>query len=96
MRCTNILLLASTASAFSFPDVSAVTSLFARKDGGNGKCPSVWTQVSAELTSKFLTGGQCNPDARAAIRAIFHDCGGMDLDILLYAHANFTKLGKHL
>lgn len=36
----------------------------------------MWNDISKELTSKFLTGGQCNPDARAAIRLIFHDCGG--------------------
>ncbi|KAL5377489.1 hypothetical protein DPSP01_009826 [Paraphaeosphaeria sporulosa] len=43
--------------------------------GGNGQCPAVWTSISKELTQKFLTGGQCNPDARAAIRLVFHDCG---------------------
>ncbi|KAF1970660.1 heme peroxidase [Bimuria novae-zelandiae CBS 107.79] len=42
---------------------------------GDGKCPAVWTTISRELTQKFLTGGECNPDARAAIRLVFHDCG---------------------
>jgi hypothetical protein len=36
----------------------------------------VWNDISKELTQKFLSGGQCNQDARAAIRLIFHDCGG--------------------
>ncbi|KAF2681444.1 class II peroxidase [Lentithecium fluviatile CBS 122367] len=86
MRLSNVVLFASTATALSFPDASVITSLFARKDGssgsgsgssgsGSGKCPAVWTSISKELTKKFLTRGECNPDARAAIRLIFHDCG---------------------
>lgn len=81
MHPSSILFFASSAAAFSLPDVSAILPLFARhstdlsaRDGGSS-CPSVWNDVSKELTSKFLTGGQCNPDARAAIRLIFHDCG---------------------
>ena len=92
MHFFTLALLASTASALSFPDASIVTGLFARKNGddgntsgsgsgsgsggGSGKCPAVWTSISKQLTAKFLSGGQCNPDARAAIRLIFHDCGG--------------------
>ncbi|KAF2111446.1 heme peroxidase [Lophiotrema nucula] len=75
MRLTSVLLLASSASAISFPDLTPVTNLFARKDGGSGKCPAVWSSISKELTANFVTGGQCNPLARAAIREIFHDCG---------------------
>ncbi|KAF2100252.1 heme peroxidase [Rhizodiscina lignyota] len=41
-------------------------------------CPAVWTQVSSHLTGMFLSNGQCNDDARAAIRAAFHDCGTWD------------------
>ncbi|KAF2189039.1 class II peroxidase [Zopfia rhizophila CBS 207.26] len=81
MHFTNILLLVSTASAFSFPslprslpDASAVTDLFRRKDGDN-KCPAIWSTISKDLTAMFLGNGQCNDDARAAIRAVFHDCG---------------------
>lgn len=79
MHLTNILLLASSAAAISLPGFADVSSLFARKNGvsgGDSSCPAVWTHVSKELTSKFLTDGQCNPAARAAIRAVFHDCGG--------------------
>ncbi|KAF2004349.1 class II peroxidase, partial [Amniculicola lignicola CBS 123094] len=39
------------------------------------KCPAVWTKISKDLTKKFLSNGQCNPSARAAIREVFHDCG---------------------
>jgi hypothetical protein len=74
MHFTNLLLLASSAAAISLPGFSGISQLFARKDGD--KCPAVWSQISKDLTQKFLTNGQCNPDARAAIRAVFHDCGG--------------------
>ncbi|CAI6341375.1 unnamed protein product [Periconia digitata] len=77
MRLSYVAFFASTATALSFPHVSSVTKLFARKGGddGNGKCPAIWGTISKDLTSRFLTNGQCNPDARAAIRAVFHDCG---------------------
>jgi hypothetical protein len=55
--------LASSAQAISFP------SLY-RRD----VCPTVWSTISQDLTSLFLTNAQCNDDARAAIRAVFHDC----------------------
>jgi hypothetical protein len=45
---------------------------------GGGNCPSVWTQVKGELNTLFMSGSQCNDLARAAIRAIFHDCGSWD------------------
>ncbi|KAF9700425.1 hypothetical protein EKO04_001980 [Ascochyta lentis] len=73
MHLINILLLASSAAAISLPNFPEISQLFARKDGD--KCPTVWTSISKELTGKFLSDGQCNPDARAAIRAVFHDCG---------------------
>ncbi|KAF2996794.1 hypothetical protein E8E13_000467 [Curvularia kusanoi] len=63
------------------PDLPDISSIFARKDGGSsgsgssGSCPAVWNQISGELTAKFLSNGQCTPAARAAIRAVFHDCG---------------------
>lgn len=49
-------------------------------------CPSGWTDISSELTTLFVTDGQCNDDARATIRAAFHDCfpvGGCDGSLLL-------------
>ncbi|KAH7355797.1 heme peroxidase [Pyrenochaeta sp. MPI-SDFR-AT-0127] len=47
--------------------------------GKSGTCPPVWNEISKVLTRKFLTDGQCNPDARAAIRLIFHDCGAWNV-----------------
>lgn len=75
--------MASSAAAISMPTLPDISVLFARKDGGgsgrggSSSCPAVWTQISRDLTAKFLSDGQCNPDARAAIRAVFHDCGGL-------------------
>lgn len=46
--------------------------------GGSGKCPDVWGRVNADLNPLFMVGNQCNDLARAAIRAIFHDCGTWD------------------
>ena len=45
--------------------------------GGGGSCPPIWSTVSADLTKMFLntTTGQCTDDARASIRAAFHDAG---------------------
>ncbi|KAI8939311.1 hypothetical protein NX059_003101 [Plenodomus lindquistii] len=45
---------------------------------GSEKC-CVWWDVSAELTSKFKeSDGQCNDNARAAVRMGFHDAGAWD------------------
>ncbi|PVH85811.1 class II peroxidase [Cadophora sp. DSE1049] len=45
-------------------------------------CPAVWTSIVAEMQGMFIdkstTPSQCNDDARAAIRAAFHDCGTWD------------------
>jgi hypothetical protein len=52
---------------------------------GPGGCPAVWMKVSGELNTMFAG---CNGAARAAIRAIFHDCfpaGGCDGSIHLAA-----------
>lgn len=46
---------AAMASALDFQSVKrSITDLIARKDGGSGSCPAIWTTVSAELTKKFL------------------------------------------
>jgi hypothetical protein len=73
MFVANILMLASSAAAISLPNFPDISQIFARQN--TNKCPAVWTAVSAELTQTFLTNGQCNPVARSAIRAVFHDCG---------------------
>ena len=45
--------------------------------GGGGNCPPIWNTISQDFTKMFLdtATGQCNDDARAAIRAAFHDAG---------------------
>lgn len=66
-----------TESLSSFmPRDASLKSLFARKGGAT--CPAIWSTVSSDLTGMFLSGGQCNDDARAAIRAAFHDAGTWD------------------
>jgi phage shock protein PspC (stress-responsive transcriptional regulator) len=57
------------------PYGAAHPALQEREDGA---CPAVWTHVKADLNNLFMTGNQCNDLARAAIRAIFHDCGSWD------------------
>ncbi|TVY90432.1 Manganese peroxidase, partial [Lachnellula willkommii] len=46
-------------------------------------CPAVWTLVAAELSVTFLntTDLRCNDDARAAIRAAFHDCASWNTSV---------------
>jgi hypothetical protein len=73
-------------------------------DGGGGNCPAVWKSVKAELNGLFMTGNQCNDLARAAIRAIFHDCGswdtsqgftgGCDGSLILASDANGRELDR--
>ncbi|QDS75635.1 hypothetical protein FKW77_006863 [Venturia effusa] len=51
-------------------------------------CPAVWTTISGELTKLFVTNLQCNDNARATIRGVFHDCfpeGGCDGSLALFA-----------
>jgi hypothetical protein len=75
------LTLASFAvatQAFTFP------SLYPRA----ATCPAVWKSVSTDLSSIFVSGLTCTDDARAAIRAVFHDCfpqGGCDGSISIPA-----------
>jgi hypothetical protein len=89
---TAALVSAATANAFSLGDglqfaqsgykaaKRELTSLFPRSSGG-GTCPAVWNQVATDMQAMFLdkTNGQCNDDARAAIRLAFHDCGTWDI-----------------
>ncbi|ORY58903.1 heme peroxidase, partial [Pseudomassariella vexata] len=49
-------------------------------------CPSVWTDVAADMKTSFIVDGACTDDARAAIRLSFHDCfpaGSCDGSIIL-------------
>ena len=89
MHFTTPLALAAFASsvqAIAWPQ--ATESISDLLDGlkPRGQCPAVWSQISKDLTGMFLSGGQCNDDARAAIRAVFHDCfpdGGCDGSLAL-------------
>lgn len=46
------------------------------------KCPPVWHEISSDLTKQFLgPDGDCNDNARAAIRAAFHDAGTYSLKL---------------
>ena len=73
-------------TAILLPGLLAVTKTTAAPGGpeprvearSSAKCPAVWTSVKAELNQRFLVGNQCNDLARAATRAIFHDCGSWD------------------
>jgi Peroxidase len=65
-----------------------LAALAAAQQGGNQQdsgtsfsCPAIWTQISKDLTSAFLTNGQCNDLARAAIRTAFHDCATWDTSL---------------
>jgi hypothetical protein len=89
MRISALVLASAAAtSAFELSDVAqslkrGVSSLVARKGGVT--CPAVWTSVATELTTYYLDkSGKtpiCNPNARAAIRMIFHDCGAWDTSL---------------
>ncbi|KAF2437169.1 heme peroxidase [Tothia fuscella] len=80
----SLVLLTTSVLTYASPHLSS------RQDGNSsgeasadqwGRCPPVWNTISRELTSLFRSGNQCNDDARAAIRAVFHDCfpdGGCD------------------
>lgn len=79
MRLYHLLLvsysLISRSHATKLPYAVPKPALESRK---NDNCPAVWTQVKAELNTLFMDGFQCNGLARAAIRAVFHDCGSWD------------------
>jgi len=81
---------ASSAHAFAWPQqAESITDLLNGLFGRNkprGQCPAVWSQISDDLNGMFVAGGQCTDDARAAIRAVFHDCfpaGGCDGSLAL-------------
>ncbi|GME22861.1 hypothetical protein GTA08_BOTSDO01699 [Neofusicoccum parvum] len=71
----------TSAHALSFPsfDIPSINlpsiKLFTRQSS----CPAVWSSVSADLTSAFVTNGECNDLARATLRLAFHDMGTFSL-----------------
>ena len=69
----------ATASAF----LNSPSSVSPRQ---SSSCPSVWTDIAADLKTSFVAdNGTCTSDARAAIRLSFHDCfpGACDGSIIL-------------
>jgi len=90
MRVSALVLASAAAtSAFELSDVAqslkrGVSSLVSRKNGG-ANCPAAYTALSAELTTFYMDKSGpspiCNPNARAAIRMIFHDCGAWDTSL---------------
>ncbi|KAH8603143.1 heme peroxidase [Bisporella sp. PMI_857] len=94
MHCPPLLLAAviSDVYAISFADIGTssihalkrvrdvIPSFPVLEERKAPACPAVWTNVVADLRTMFLdtTTKQCNDDARAAIRAAFHDCGTWD------------------
>jgi hypothetical protein len=92
MHFSNTLAVASSLAvsvqAIAFPDsvTGTLNSLLNPQRRAATQCPAVWHQISSDLSALFLSGGQCNDDARAAIRAGFHDCfpdGGCDGSLAL-------------
>jgi len=76
MHFSSLVLLASSgaasASFFSNPTTFDFTSLIKRR----ASCPTYWQQISKDLNTAFLdSNGQCNANARAAVRYAFHDAG---------------------
>lgn len=66
----------SSTLAVAFAATFSKASVLPRAADAGGACPPVWTQVSKALTAMFVQAdGQCNHDARTAVRAAFHDCG---------------------
>ncbi|KAI1503108.1 heme peroxidase [Biscogniauxia marginata] len=54
-------------------------------------CPTVWTEIATDLKAAFVgSDGSCNDDARAAIRASFHDCfpGSCDGSLIVANECN--------
>ena len=79
--------------------VAATSTSAAVVSRAGAACPAVWTTISTDLSTLFLqSNGQCNDDARAAVRLAFHDCatwataqgktGGCDGSIVLSAVEN--------
>lgn len=44
-------------------------------------CPQIWSTISKDLVGQFLSNGQCNDLARAAIRIAFHDCATLNTSL---------------
>lgn len=97
----------SSTLAVALAATFSEASVLPRAADAGGACPQVWYQVSKALTTMFVQAdGQCNHDARTAIRAAFHDCGtwnqaqgpkgGCDGSLFLSAEENARVENKGL
>lgn len=83
LACTAASIHASPFAGIEFSSLAApiraISGLLparaAALSARSGTCPPIWNTITADLTAMFLSNGQCNDDARAAIREAFHDCG---------------------
>lgn len=78
MQIIFLLLLSSAGiQAFQWDELSNVVKRASNYTGYGGRpsCPKVWNTISSDLTSSFVSGGQCTDLARGAIRYAFHDAG---------------------
>ncbi|KAK2012406.1 heme peroxidase [Colletotrichum eremochloae] len=72
------LLAFSNAAVLPHADEASLAVRRGGSGSSSGNSCDVWAKVNVELNSAFMVGKQCNDMARAAIRAIFHDCGSWD------------------
>lgn len=49
--------------------------------GGRPSCPEIWSTISKDLSSSFVSGGECTDLARGAIRYAFHDAATFSLKL---------------
>lgn len=82
----SVLLAVCLSEAISITNSSRHGHHFVKRNDSNTsitkKCPPVWHNISSDLTKQFLgSDGYCNDDARAAIRAAFHDAGTYSLKL---------------
>lgn len=75
MHFSNLVLLASTGAASASIFSDAVSFDFSSLVKRKAACPAYWQQISKDLNAAFLDNGQCNANARAAVRYAFHDAG---------------------
>lgn len=75
-KSATLAILATSVHAISLPSFPSFPSLQPR-----ATCPAIWKTITTDLSAIFVSGLVCTDDARAAIRAVFHDCfpqGGCD------------------
>lgn len=71
MQITFFLLLG--AAAIQASQLREPYEMVKREYSSGSGCPAVWSTISQDLTSSFVSGGECTDIARGAIRFAFHD-----------------------